>query len=204
MEQYGNGLLFLRVHVNHSKLIVRYSFLLFLIFLLPAWLAAQQESWFVREVAVHLGGQTEISVENGRIDIVTQTHAIEVERAEDWKHAIGQSLWYALQKNLEAGIVLIVMNDKDWNMGMRLNSTLQHAGLAEKIKVWYYPHDFGLTPEEVQQKVARERNDDPNATDYWLSTNSGIRHNKTCTWYTNSKGRYCNASEGQPCKKCGG
>ena len=103
---------------------------------------AQTDAWYVSEIAKCMNGQTEITVENGRIDVVTATHAIEVELAENWKHAIGQSLWYALQKNLQPGIVLIVLNEKDWKMGIRLNSTLQYAGLADKVKVWYYPEDF--------------------------------------------------------------
>jgi hypothetical protein len=111
-------------------------------------LSAQQESWYIEEIAKYLNGQTEVPVENGRIDIVTATHAIEVERASSWKHSIGQSLWYAQQKNLSPGIVLLVLDEDDWKMGIRLNSTLQYAGLSERVKVWYYPQDFGTTSEQ--------------------------------------------------------
>lgn len=172
--------------------------------LLSIPLLAQHESWYIETIAKQLNGQTEVPVENGRIDIVTQTHAIEVERAATWKHAIGQSLWYALQKNLSPGIVLIVLNSEDYNMGMRLNSTLQHAGLADKVKVWYYPQDFDTSPEQVRAQFEQQKTSDPNATGYWLSTNSQVRHNKNCQWYTTSNGRYCTSSEGKPCGKCGG
>lgn len=175
---------------------------LFILSCIP--LSAQQESWYIQEIAGYLKGQTEVPVENGRIDIVTATHAIEVERASNWKHSIGQSLWYAQQKNLTPGIVLLVLDEDDWKMGIRLNSTLQYAGLSEKVKVWYYPQDFGASPDQLQQKFEQQKSADPAATGFWLTASSGVRHNSGCRWYTQSKGRYCSGSEGRACGSCGG
>lgn len=42
------------------------------------------------------------------------------------------------------------------------------------------------------------------AAKYWITSSSGIRHNSRCQHYANSNGRYCGASEGRACKKCGG
>jgi hypothetical protein len=39
---------------------------------------------------------------------------------------------------------------------------------------------------------------------HWLTASSGIRHNKNCRYYKNSKGRACSSTEGKACKKCGG
>ena len=39
---------------------------------------------------------------------------------------------------------------------------------------------------------------------HWITIASGIRHNKTCRWYKNSKGRPCGPKEGRACKNCGG
>ena len=39
---------------------------------------------------------------------------------------------------------------------------------------------------------------------YWLTIKSGIRHNSTCRYYRNSKGRACGPNEGRACKVCGG
>ncbi len=39
---------------------------------------------------------------------------------------------------------------------------------------------------------------------YWLTDSSGIRHNSRCRYYQKSKGRPGNATEGRPCKRCGG
>lgn len=41
-------------------------------------------------------------------------------------------------------------------------------------------------------------------TDYWLSTNSGKRHNRRCENYRKTRGYPCLKGEGAPCGKCGG
>jgi len=46
--------------------------------------------------------------DNIRCDIVTATHAIEVDFADKWTEAIGQSLSYVLQLNLKPAIALIM------------------------------------------------------------------------------------------------
>src|SRR5664280_931320 len=39
---------------------------------------------------------------------------------------------------------------------------------------------------------------------YWLTISSGVRHNSSCRYYMNSKGRQCGPNEGRACKICGG
>jgi endonuclease G len=41
--------------------------------------------------------------------------------------------------------------------------------------------------------------------EYWLNTNSNVRHNKGCCYYKNTKhGRFCGPDEGKACGICGG
>lgn len=49
--------------------------------------------------------------------------------------------------------------------------------------------------EEGQNKILAET--------YWLSE-TGIRHNKTCAFYRECKGKECKKSDGIPCSFCGG
>ena len=68
-----------------------------------------QHAWVVVR-----GGLEEVRMsDNTRADIVTSTHAIEVDFAEKWAESIGQSLHYARLKNLRAGVLLIVDEDDD-------------------------------------------------------------------------------------------
>ena len=87
------------------------------------------------------GGETEVRVENGRVDVVAGEFAIEVERAVSWKQAIGQSFWCALQTNKKAGIVLVVEDEKrERGHVIRLGSVIEAHQLP--IKVWLRPDDF--------------------------------------------------------------
>jgi hypothetical protein len=51
--------------------------------------------------------------------------------------------------------------------------------------------------EERVQDVSAEQT-------HWLTLSSGVRHNSTCRWFKNSKGRMCGPDEGRACKVCGG
>ena len=56
----------------------------------------------------------------------------------------------------------------------------------------------------MSERIAAPVNDDWPETGYWLSTNSGARHNKRCENYRKTRGYPCKKSEGRPCGKCGG
>ncbi len=80
------------------------------------------------------------------------------------------------------------------------------AAKNQKLGLWAHanpiaPWDFrkGVRPSYNNDSVA-----DQKSTGYWLSTNSGVRHNKSCRWFEKSKGRPCSPTEGKPCKLCGG
>ena len=99
------------------------------------------EAWYRDQAAVKLGGKTEVRVPNGRVDIVTEEFAIEVEKASNWKESIGQCLWYSLQTNKRPGIVLIVADEKrDRGHIIRLGSVIEANKLP--IHLWIWPDDF--------------------------------------------------------------
>jgi len=105
-------------------------------------LTAQTEAEYSDRINLYFKGQREVTVPSGRVDILTEKYAIEVERASKWKNAIGQALWYGLQTDRQAGIVILVLKPQEYKYFQMLNSTLQYAGIADKIKVWEYPRDF--------------------------------------------------------------
>jgi endonuclease G, mitochondrial len=59
-------------------------------------------------------------------------------------------------------------------------------------------------PSEVKRTTKRKTKQDLKGGTYWITINSGIRHNPTCRWYENSKGRPSTIKEGRACKVCGG
>jgi hypothetical protein len=70
-------------------------------------------------------GKTEVQLEGRtRADCVTDLYAVEIEFADKWKEAIGQSLWYAMQTGKNAGIVLILEGTRQNKYWIRLNSVI--------------------------------------------------------------------------------
>jgi len=70
--------------------------------------SAMESAW-ISALATHLGGRSEVSIPGGRVDVVTDTFAIEVERSAKWHEGIGQSLHYAEATGLRPALAVIVV-----------------------------------------------------------------------------------------------
>ena len=68
-----------------------------------------------------------------RVDCLTDTHAIEIEFANKWKEAIGQSLHYSLMTGKKAGIVLILRKPSDIKYTSYLNKVIEANELSIKV-----------------------------------------------------------------------
>ena len=89
-----------------------------------------------------IGGHREFSFDGGRVDLVLDSLAIEIEWAKNWQESIGQSLWYSLNTNRKPAIILLMNDESDYKYFLRLNSTLEYVGLNDDLKVFLFPHDF--------------------------------------------------------------
>jgi len=123
------------------------KYISFLVVFLSCYnLSGQISNYSEKEIANYIqsliGGEREVTVNSGRIDLVHNSVAFEIEWANKWKESIGQSLWYAQQSNNEPGIILIMRNEKDYKYLIQLNSSLHYSKLNEKIKVYLFPDDF--------------------------------------------------------------
>lgn len=116
------------------------------------------ERWYQERVAAAWSGTMEVPVPDGRVDVLTRDHAIEVEFSSKWKEAIGQALWYALQTGRAAGIVLIIERpERDAVDSMRLETVVAARKLP--IKVWRWPTDFvslNIVRSGLEEALARE------------------------------------------------
>lgn len=120
---------------------------------LPLTAAEHPERWYQERVAARMGGKMEVVVPDGRVDIVTEEYAIEVEFSAKWKNAIGQALWYAMQTGKKAGIVLILEDEKrDVGDAIRLESVIEANKL--EIDVWQWPADFGEAGQDVKKPMS--------------------------------------------------
>lgn len=175
--------------------IVRHMKYLSLLLLPLALLAKQPESYYQNLFAAKVGGQTEVTAGDGtRYDILTDTHAIEVDFARKWGEAIGQSLNYGFQFNRKAGILIILEKPSDRKHLIRINSIIRHYNLP--IDVW----DVSA---EVEAGSIAPTNQVTTSGDYWVSS-TGKTHRQGCRYYGKGNGQYVKKESGDNCKICGG
>lgn len=81
------------------------------------------------------GGRAEVVLpDRTRCDCLTDSHAVEVDFGNKWAEAVGQALYYAIQTNRKAGIVLILEKPTDYKYWIRLNTIIEHFNLP--IDTW--------------------------------------------------------------------
>ena len=148
-----------------------------LIFSLPLF-GKQSERYYQEKFAREIGGQVEVVMRDGtRCDILTATHAIEVDFARKWAEAIGQSLHYALHTGKRPAVALIVLSPSDNKYVERVQKISAEYGLGLTI----YPIDGGGASKSVHKGGEKE---------FWI-TSSGKTHNSSCRYYgTTKSGRY--------------
>lgn len=95
----------------------------------------KNEAYYRDAWAKQNGGKTEVINPDGtRCDIVTKTHAIEVEWSHKWYEGFGQALWYGFQTNKKPGVVMILRNEADRKNLFKIQSLAAHHGI--ELDVW--------------------------------------------------------------------
>ncbi|MBI2442253.1 MAG: hypothetical protein HYV35_12900 [Lentisphaerae bacterium] len=177
----------------------------------------EESDWQVAFNAKVTHGKLEAETPTGRIDILTDTHAIEVEHARNYRAGIKQALQYAGATKKKPGLALIMDGVQD---------TLQAVEAAKKLcaesdVAFWLVNEHVSVNDLAEQKPARLTSE-PTTTNapqlekkpdqaqnieqgYWLNTKSSVRHNRSCRWFGNTvNGRPCGQDEGRACKQCGG
>lgn len=117
--------------------------------LLPATLSAARtntESSYRDKIADQLKGTTEVVLEDRtRCDIITEQYAIEVDFADKWAEAIGQSLHYAALTNKQAAITLIIEKPSDMKQVFRTIGVIQDYQLPITL--------FIMKPDQCIQRL---------------------------------------------------
>lgn len=101
----------------------------------------QKEVYYEALFAKEIGGKTEIVLPDlARVDIVTDTFAIEIDFADKWAESIGQSLYYAHELNKKAGVLLLI----NGNTEDRFVKRLLKIAAEEHITVWLLNYNTNL------------------------------------------------------------
>ena len=153
-----------------------------------------------------LKGKLEVTLSTGRADIITSTYAIEVDKASKYKEGLEQAKRYAKASKKKPGLALYLDGEQ---LGQNYINIAKKECEALGIKFWLI-NEHVSTNDLIKQKgftLTRQplRPTQPKAAlTHWITSSSGVRHNRSCRWFSNSKGRLARASEGRACKQCGG
>ena len=193
------------------RIILILSLLPFLIGLTPSITENHWQVAFNKKVTK---GQLEYPIRGGRVDILTEYYAIEVEKIPKWKEGIDQALRYAEATNKRPGLALYIdKNAKAFEEFKQAKESCEQKGIKlwlinEYVSINDIVHLRSDTSDTTYGKTSSpEIKTDSKKVEYrhWLNTNSGVRHNSSCRWYSNTKyGRACAKHEGRACKICGG
>lgn len=109
-----------------------------------------RESYYQEKFATYINGQKEVLLDDKtRVDVLTDTFAIEVDFAEKWSESVGQALYYAEKLNKKAGILLVVNGHQDDRFVQRLMTVAYKHG----ITVWimdYNNDSWGKVDVEIK------------------------------------------------------
>lgn len=71
----------------------------------------------------YLTGETEVTVESGRADVITDLFAIEVDKLDKWHEAIGQALHYANETE-KIPCIALIMSRENWPLDTKSKDKL--------------------------------------------------------------------------------
>jgi hypothetical protein len=160
-------------------------------------------------------GKLEVETPTGRIDILTETHAIEVDHARNYRAVVKQALQYGAATKKRPGVALVMDGSLDTFQAVEAGKKLCEQS---DVDFWLINEFVSVNdlagqkpagaPPPAQSKIQQSQPATQVQTSeqgFWLNVNSGVRHNKSCRWYGNTtNGRPCGRDEGRPCGTCGG
>ena len=164
-------------------------------------------------------GKLEVETPTGRIDVLTDTHVIEVDHARNYRAGIKQALQYAGATKKKPGLAIIMDGTQDTFQAVEaakklcaesdvafwlINEYVSVNDLAEQKpqKATAVQPQMPSSP-QIEKKPAAQAQDIEQG--YWLNSKSGVRHNRSCRWFGNTtNGKPCGPNEGRACKQCGG
>ncbi|RKX30598.1 MAG: hypothetical protein DRP22_04955 [Verrucomicrobia bacterium] len=198
-QEYAEEMKAARVYLVAAAVMAAASLSLFAWDYLPVDVAADDPEWKWRDtLAKVLGGQREASVEGGRVDVLTEQWAIELDWPHKWHEGIGQVLHYAMLTDRKPVLALMSHARSPETMHRK---TLQRLELVEKTCRAYGIRLLVLLPQRPPHRSSSTGK--RGGAQFWLNTRTGVRHRPGCRYYRNTEeGRPCTADEGRPCALC--
>jgi hypothetical protein len=150
-----------------------------------------------------LGGQHEVVVEGGRIDVMTDTEVFELDWPHKWHEGLGQALHYADATGKKPVLALISYSqgpDKLQPSSVERFNMVERVCAKQGVRLLILfpsqPKAYGADTNQLAQVTK--------STNFWLNTQTGMRHHIGCRFYGKGlEGRACGSDEGKACSICG-
>ena len=150
-----------------------------------------------------LGAQHEVTVEGGRIDVMTETEVFELDWPHKWHEGLGQALHYADATGKKPVLALISYSqgpDKLQPASQERFDMVERVCAKQGVRLLILfpsqPKAYGADTNQPAQVTQ--------STNFWLNTKTGMRHHIGCRFYgIGLEGRPCGSDEGKPCSICG-
>ena len=166
----------------------------------------KESDWHVAFNNKILKGKVEVTLSSGRADIITDTYAVEVDKASKFKQGIQQALRYSKASNKKPGLALYLDGEL---LGQNFINLAKQECEQKGISFWFINEhvsvDYLIKQKGLKLPNIKTRSPDAiGALSHWITLSSGVRHNRSCRWFKRSNGRLARANEGIGCKQCGG
>lgn len=147
-----------------------------------------------------LGGQHEVVVEGGRIDVMTDTEVYELDWPHKWHEGLGQALHYADATGKKPILALISYSQGPNKLQA---ASLERFNMVERICNKQGVKLIVLFPSQPKA-YGTDTHPSTASTNFWLNTRTGMRHHIGCRFYGKGlEGRPCGSDEGKACSICG-
>lgn len=95
---------------------------------------AHPEKYYQEKFCNEIDGVSEIILNDmTRVDCIANGYAIEIDFANKWYEAIGQSLYYAMKTNMKPGIALIIESKRDCIYYKRMLQVIEEFDLPLEL-----------------------------------------------------------------------
>lgn len=114
-----------KITANNQSILGISSNLLVPVISLPLNVAAPEKDW-TDALAKRINGQSEVQVDRGRVDVMTDSYAIEIDFIKKWHEGLGQAIHYGDESTRIGVLALIDKNEA--------HEDLEHLRLLKKIE----------------------------------------------------------------------